>query len=209
MAAASTVKWLCALMLFLYTAASHAATEPNTPKWMTRNYLTVAWTTALPVARSFRETDRISLAGANAAFQFRLNKHLSVGPSIQFQLLETKTEQIRNIVDESPITLVGWSERRLFLPSVVLHYYRFKRETMLPYIGAGLGALRIRKQLGLTIQHSANVQWHPAAQFDIGMILLHGRIPFLLNAQLCLATPTMKESYELFGLFSFGIAVPN
>lgn len=199
-------------LCFTLGAASICAGQPNpkkTPKWMTRNFLTLGWNTALPIGPSFTQTPTLSVAGAHLGFHFRLNKRLSIGPEVAWQLLESRYRFTTLQSQGHNGSLVSWTERRFLSLGISTQIYFFKRDTMLPYVAIGLGALRVVEKKGLDFFNNNTPNWHPKIYPELGFIVLHGRIPFCLNIGLHVATPTQKRKGEILSIFSFGIAIPN
>ena len=175
---------------------------------MIRNNLSLGWSSAAPLWHTFTKTEGFSPAGATVSYQLRLNRHFSLGPDIQWQLLEG-TSTIKDNPNSISTSMHAWHERRFLSAAVTTHYYFVKRDTMLPYVSASVGGMRVRERRGVMVDTNDIESWHVLVAPEIGMYLLYGRIPVWLNTRLGIGIPTADVQGEILLLLTLGVTVPH
>ncbi|MBN2716666.1 MAG: hypothetical protein JXX14_12500 [Deltaproteobacteria bacterium] len=173
---------------------------------MSRNYLSTGWSSAAPLWHTFEQAAGISFIGAELSYQIRVTDALSVGPDVHWQLFDAVS---KTIARPNSAVINDWHEKRFLNAGVTAHYYFFKRDTMLPYLGLGIGGLRVREKRELPAPHTADSVWHISAASEIGMYILHGRIPVWFSSRLIVGIPSRKTGGEMMTFFTLGITVPN
>ncbi|MBN2527129.1 MAG: hypothetical protein JXR76_12100 [Deltaproteobacteria bacterium] len=188
-----------------------ADNEENLPKWLKRNYLSLGWSSSVPLWKTLEETAPFSPIGASLSYQLRINRRFSIGPQVNWQLLEMNHRDCHLPGEHtgSSSSLNCWKERRLVMPSLVAHIYFIKRETMLPYLALGAGGMRVRDVYAAISEESASAHWQFQFAPEIGMFLLHGRIPVWISNRLVFGIPSSDDDGELMLVLTLGITVPN
>ena len=205
---------------FAYTAAAaDGRRKPKeTARWMTRSYLSLGWSSAVPLWNTYKRTEGVSPVGAELSYQLRLNPHLTLGPDVHWQLFDAvSSDRHIDAGADTPSQINIWLERRFLCAALTFHYYILGRNTMLPYIGLGLGAMRVREKAGAVSSAGSDdlTEWHLLATPEIGMYLLHGRIPVWLAGRLFLGIPSVSKNNEknsngeMMLVLTLGITVPN
>ena len=191
-------------LLLLIPATAIASNTAKPPKWALRNYLEMAWSPALALGNTHDEAGVPCFAGGMAGYRMRLNPGYSVGVRLSGHLLEDRhpdlspagTPGIRNV------------DLRLLNLGATAHRYFPHHKTRLPYLGLAAGALReaYRSHLETEVRHT---RWHPALGAEVGMIILLGQVPLLLNAKITFGTPTHGVDSLASLELGMGVGIPN
>jgi hypothetical protein len=199
------------LRILCTATGAHAATSDRPPpKWLTRNYLSLGWSAATQLGSGFERSDGISTVGATVSIHFRLNRQLSLGLEPHWQLFDAESGDETHVpsYDSAPRTM-SWKERRFFTIAASGRYYMIKRDTLLPYIGLGIGAMAVREKYGITVDDTQAQIWHFMLAPELGMHLLHGRIPFWLSGTLHSGFRTASHAGEIQLILTIGVTVPH
>lgn len=181
------------------------------PKWMKRSYLSLGWSAALPLWDTYKKTEGLSPAGAELSYQLRLHPRVTLGPDVHWQLFDApSSDRHIDAGENAPAQVNTWLERRFLCAALTTHFYFLKRKTMMPYLGFGLGAMRVREKRGaLSADDEKTIDWHLLTSPEIGMYLLHGRIPVWLAGRAFIGMPSPENDAEMLLVLTLGVTVPN
>jgi hypothetical protein len=168
---------------------------------------TIGYSTALPLGETGDYIDKFSWRGISIEQRYFIERDLSVGFYIGWNVLNQKLENHTVTFDNGVLYGTQYRYINTWPILAIVHYHFMYESTVRPYVGTGLGIYSVNKQTEMGLYYDQTKSWQFGLQPEVGLWFdAAPGVNLMIAAKYNYAFKSQKGDPLSFLNFNFGLS---